>query len=214
MAYRRKEWLMVIMVLASVLMAGWFYPQLPDKVASHWGINGQVNGYMDKGLATFLLPGMMLLLAALFFIIPRIDPLKENIEKFRDAYEEMVIVILAFLLFIYLQTMLWNIGIQISMALTVPFGVGLLFIYLGFLLPKAKRNWFVGIRTPWTMSSDAVWDKTHKMGGKLFKAMGIIIMLSVFLGGGAFYVLIGLVLASVVYLFWYSYMQFQNEKQK
>ena len=153
MAYRRKEWLMLILVLASILMAGWFYPQLPDVVASHWNAEGQVNGYMDKGMATFMLPVMMLLLATLFFVIPRIDPLKENIEKFRDAYEEMVIVILAFLLFIYLQTMLWNIGIQISVALTVPFGVGLLFIYLGFLLQKAKRNWFVGIRTPWTMSS-------------------------------------------------------------
>ncbi|MCX6768440.1 MAG: SdpI family protein [Candidatus Micrarchaeota archaeon] len=212
--YRRNEWLMVMMVLASVLMAGWFYPQLPDVVASHWNAEGQVDGYMDKGMATFMLPVMMLLLAALFFVIPRIDPLKENIEKFRDAYEEMVIVILAFFLFIYLQTMLWNIGIRISVALTVPFGVGLLFIYLGFLLQKAKRNWFVGIRTPWTMSSDRVWEKTHKIGGTLFKAMGIVVILSIFLGSASFYVMIAGMLVVVAYLFWYSYVEYEKEKNK
>lgn len=214
MAYTRKEWLMLIMVLASILMAGWFYPQLPDVVASHWNAEGQVNGYLDKGIATFMLPVMMLFLAALFFIIPRIDPLKENIEKFRDAYEEMVIVILAFLLFIYLQMMLWNIGIQVSMALTVPFAIGLLFIYMGFLLQKAKRNWFIGIRTPWTLSSDVVWDKTHKIGGRLFKVLGLMFILSIFLGGLAFYVIIVSVLVVTAYLFYYSYVEYEKEKKK
>lgn len=214
MAYRRKEWLMVMLVLASVLIAGWFYPQLPDRAASHWNAEGEVDGYMDKGMAAFMFPGMMLLLAALFFIIPRIDPLKENIEKFRDAYEEMVAVILAFFLFIYLQTMLWNIGIQISMALTVPFAIGLLFIYMGFLLEKAKRNWFIGIRTPWTMSSDGVWDKTHKIGGKMFKALGILCMLSMLLGGLAFLVIAGGALIATAYLCWYSYVEYEKEKKK
>ncbi|MDD2655774.1 MAG: SdpI family protein [Candidatus ainarchaeum sp.] len=213
MAYRKKEWLMLMMALASVLMAGWFYPQLPDQLATHWNMDGQVDGYMEKGWATFMLPGMMLFFVLLFFIIPKIDPLKKNIEKFRDKYEEMVLVILAFFLLIFLQTMLWNMGMLISPALTVPVAVGLLFIYLGYVLPKAKRNWFVGIRTPWTMSSDKVWDKTHRMGGKLFIMMGIILILSIFLGSGSFYVLIGLVLVSVIYLFWYSYAQFQKEKK-
>ncbi|MFA5412635.1 MAG: SdpI family protein [Candidatus Micrarchaeia archaeon] len=214
MSYRRKEWLMLMMALASVLMAGYFYPQLPDQLATHWNMNGQVDGYMEKGWGVFLFPGMMLSLVLLFYIIPRIDPLKANIEKFRDAYEEMVVVILAFFLLIFLQTMLWNIGIQISPSLTVPVAVGLLFIYLGYLLPKAKRNWFVGIRTPWTMSSDKVWDKTHKVGGKLFIMMGIILTLSVFLGSTSFYIMIAGILAVVIYLFWYSYVQFQKEKKK
>lgn len=214
MAYRRNEWLMVMMVLASVLIAGWFYPQLPDVVASHWNAEGQVDGYMDKGMAAFLLPGMMLFLAALFFIIPRIDPLKENIEKFRDAYEEMVLVILAFLFLIFLQMMLWNIGMQISMALTVPFAIGLLFIYMGFLLEKAKRNWFIGIRTPWTMSSDAVWEKTHRVGGRLFQVMGAIFLLSVFLGGFGFYAMIAGILWVVAYLFYYSYVEYQKITKK
>lgn len=214
MSYRRKEWLMVMMVLASILLAGWFYPQLPEVVASHWNADGQVDGYMGKGIATFLMPGMMLFLAILFFIIPRIDPLGKNIEKFRDAYEEMVIVILAFLFFIFLQMMLWNIGIQISMALTVPFAIGLLFIYMGFLLEKAKRNWFVGIRTPWTMSSDRVWDKTHKIGGRLFKMLGILSLLAILLGGLAFYVVIGGALIVTAYLVWYSYVEYGKEKKK
>jgi len=205
---------MLMMALASVLMAGYFYPQLPDQLATHWNMNGQVDGYMEKGWGVFLFPGMMLSLVLLFYIIPRIDPLKANIEKFRDAYEEMVVVILAFFLLIFLQTMLWNIGIQISPSLTVPVAVGLLFIYLGYLLPKAKRNWFVGIRTPWTMSSDKVWDKTHKVGGKLFIMMGIILTLSVFLGSTSFYIMIAGILAVVIYLFWYSYVQFQKEKKK
>lgn len=213
MAYRRKEWLMVIIVLASILLTGYFYPQLPAVVASHWNAEGQVDGYMDKGIATFMIPGMMLLLAILFFIIPRIDPLKENIEKFRDAYEEMVVVILLFLFFIFLQMMLWNMGMQISMALTVPFAIGLLFIYMGFLLEKAKRNWFVGIRTPWTMSSDRVWDKTHKVGARMFKALGILCILGIVLGGLAFLVIIGGALIVTAYLVWYSYVEYGKEKK-
>jgi uncharacterized membrane protein len=82
------------------------------------------------------------------------------------------------------------------------------------MLPKAKRNWFVGIRTPWTMSSDVVWDKTHKMGGKLFMMMGLIMILSVFLGSTSAYIMIAGILAVVIYLFWYSYVQFQKEKKK
>lgn len=214
MAYRRKEWLMVMVVLASVLLTGWFYPQMPDKVASHWNAEGQVDGYMDRGPGTFMLPVMMLFLAALFFIIPRIDPLRENIEKFRDAYEDMVLVILAFFFFIHLQMMLWNMGMEASMAATVPFGVGLLFIFLGHLMQKAKRNWFIGIRTPWTLSSDRVWEKTHKIGGKLFKAMGIVMILSIMLGGLAFYVMIGGMLVVVAYLFWYSYVEYEKEKNR
>lgn len=213
MSYRGKEWLMVIIVLASVLLAGWFYPQLPDKVASHWNADGEVDGYMDKGMATFMLPGMMLVLAAMFWLIPRIDPLKENIEKFRDAYEEMIVVIFLFFFLIFLQMMLWNIGIQISMAATIPIAIGIIFIYISFLLEKAERNWFIGIRTPWTLSSDEVWGKTHKVGGRLFKALGILCVLSVALGGLAFLVIIGGALIVTLYLCWYSYVEYEKEKK-
>lgn len=214
MKLTRNEFVIIGMFILSLLVAVYFYPQLPENVASHWNAEGQVDGYTNRLVGAFMMPAMFGVLAVFFFLIPRIDPLKENIQKFRETYEIMVMLILGFLFFVYLQMLLWNTGFRVSVAMTVPIGVGILFVALGFLLPKAKRNWFVGIRTPWTLSSDEVWDKTHRMGGKMFIMMGVLVALSAFLGSYWIYVMLTLAFAMVLYTFYYSYVQYQKIKKK
>ena len=150
-------------------------------------------------------------LALLFIAIPRIDPLKPNIEQSRKYYDGFIILFLIFMLTIYFQVILWNIGIKISPNIVVPIVLGLLFFYTGILCENAKRNWFIGIRTPWTLSSEKVWEKTHKIGGKLFKVAGVIAILGIFFQKYAvFFILVPVILVAD-YTIIFSYFEYQKE---
>ncbi|MCJ7531922.1 MAG: SdpI family protein [Anaerolineales bacterium] len=135
---------------------------------------------LSSVIAILQTPFMLLGMALLFIAVPRIDPLKQNIEQFRGYFDVFIILVLVFMIAVYLQTILWNKGIQISLNVTLPIGLGLLFYNTSILVENAKMNWFIGIRTPWTLSSEVVWDKTHKVGGKLFKIAGLIGLADVF----------------------------------
>jgi uncharacterized membrane protein len=201
------------MVVLSFAVSIYFYSALPDSMASHWGINGQVNGYMPKLLGAFLMPVILAAMAILFFAIPRIDPLRANIDKFRGHYYGFIVVICAFMLLLHLQVLLWSLGLRISPSSTLPLAMGALFYYMGVLVENAKRNWFIGIRTPWTLSSDSVWDKTHKLGGKLFKVAGIIALLGVLSPPFSFWLVIVPVISVAFYTMLYSYLEYSKEKR-
>lgn len=208
---RKSELILLAIILFSFFIGICFYPRMPEKMASHWNAQGQVDGYMSKFWGLFLMPFILSGLWLLFMAIPRIDPLKANIEKFRRYYDIFIILLFVFLLSIYIQMILWNLGIEISPNTTFPVGIGLLFFYCGILCENAKRNWFIGIRTPWTLSSERVWNKTHKTGGKLFKIAGIIAFFGVFFPDYALFFILVPVLSAVVYVIVYSYFEYQKE---
>ena len=187
------------------------YPTVPDRVVSHWNAAGQANGTMSKFWGLFLIPLIMAGFVALFAVLPRIDPHKKNYEKFRDYYEGFILLFVLFLLAIQVQITLWSSGYQISPNLTFPLLIGMLFIYIGFLLGHAEQNWFVGIRTPWTLSSKTVWKKTHELGGKLFKIAGVVSCAGIFAGAYAIWFILVPVLAVAVYTVAYSYIEYQKE---
>jgi uncharacterized membrane protein len=187
------------------------FPAAPDRIASHWNAAGQANGYMSKFWGLFLIPFLMTGFVVLLALLPRIDPHKENYEKFLDYYEGFILLFVLFLLAIQVQIILWSIGYQISPNLTFPLLIGVLFIYIGFLLEHAEQNWFVGIRTPWTLSSNTVWKKTHELGGKLFKIAGVISCIGIFAGVYALWFVLVPALAVAVITVTYSYYEFQKE---
>ena len=184
---------------------------MPEKIASHWNAQGQVDGYMSKFWGLFLMPMILVGLALLFVAIPRIDPLKANIEKFRKHYDGFIILFLIFMLSVHFQVMLWNFGIKISPNVIMPIGLGLLFFYIGILCENVKRNWFIGIRTPWTLSNEKVWDKTHKIGGKLFKIAGVVALVGVFFQSYALFFILTPVILITAYTVVYSYIEYQKE---
>jgi len=196
-------------VILSFVITIFLYPMLPSKIASHWDMEGNVNGYMEKEYI-FLIPCIIFLLLLLFIAIPKIDPLAANIEKFRKYYYGFVIIFLIFMLLVQLQILLWNIGVKVGINAIFP-AIAVIYIYVGFLLEKAKRNWFIGIRTPWTLSSDNVWEKTHKIGGKLFKIAGIIAIFSVIFQKYAIYFVVIPIFAVATYTIIYSYFEYQKE---
>lgn len=187
------------------------YPSMPEQMASHWNENGEVNGYMSKFWGVFFTPFISLGLVILFLLIPKIDPLKSNIEKFRKYYDKFIVLILLFLVYVYLLIIFWNLGYRFNMTTMIFLMIAPLFYYSGILIENAKRNWFIGIRTPWTLSSETVWDKTHKIGGKLFKLCGVFVFLGILFEKYALYFIIIPVILSSLYLFIYSYLEFQKE---
>jgi len=201
----------LLIIFLSLAISIYFYPQMPERMASHWNGRGQVNGYMPKFWGSFLLPFMLIGLFLLFIFVPKIDPLKENIEKFRKYYETFIIIILFFLFYIYLLTVFWNLGYRFNMNLFFPPAIAVIFYYAGVLLGKTKRNWFIGIRTPWTLSSDVVWEKTHRIGSKLFKIVAIIVFFGFFFGEYAIYFVLVPIILAAIYPVVYSYFEYKKE---
>lgn len=208
---KKAQIITIIIILISFAVGVYFYPQFPDKMASHWNIQGEVDGYISKFWGAFLMPIVSLGLFLLFLLIPRIDPLKRNIEKFRKYFDTFIVLIILFLFYVYLLTVFWNIGISFNMSRVILPAIGILFYYIGVLLKHAKRNWFIGIRTPWTLSSDNVWEKTHKLGSKLFKTAGVIALLGIFFQSLAIWLILVPVILVSVYTIFYSYFEYKKE---
>jgi len=196
--------------MISFIIGIYFYSLLPDKVASHWNARGEVDGYMSKFGGLFLMPIISLVLLLLFIIIPKIDPLKHNIEKFRKYFNGFIVLMMLFLFYLYILTILWNIGVRFNFVhLLVPI-FSIFFYYCGILIQKAQRNWFIGIRTPWTLSNEEVWNKTHKIGGKLFKIAGIISLIGILLPEYALFFVICPVIIASLFPVIYSYFEYQK----
>jgi len=165
---------------------------------------------MPKFWALFLMPLISLGLLALFLAIPKIDPLRKNIQSFRNYFDNFILLIFAFLLYIHAITLWWNLGYRFNFVAAIVPALGLLFYYVGVLLQHAKQNWFIGIRTPWTLSNDMVWDKTHQLGGKLFKITGVIAVFGAFAGTYAFLFFIIPVVAATLFTTVYSYVLYRK----
>ncbi len=205
---------MVGVVILAFLISLWFYPRLPDPMASHWNAHGQVDGYMSRFWGAFLMPFVLVGLAFLFYVIPLIDPLRENIRQFRGYYEGFVFLFFLYMLAIHLWTLLWNVGIRISPNVFFPIGVGVLFVFVGFLLEHVRPNWFVGIRTPWTLSSERVWKRTHQVGAWVFKVIGVLVMVGGILAPRhTVWIILGTVIAGTLGLVVYSYVLYEQERR-
>jgi len=209
---RKSKLIVILIILTSFIIGIYFYPQIPEKMASHWNVQGQVDDYMSKSWGLFLMPIISLGLFLLFILIPKIDPLKMNIEKFRKYFDGFIILIILFLFYLYLLTILWNFDNKFSMNQVLSPAFGILFFYCGILIEKVKRNWFIGIKTPWTLSNEKVWDKTHQLGGKLFKIVGIIAFLGIIFPNYTFFLILFPVIAVSIYTVVYSYFEYQKEK--
>lgn len=202
--------LSICIIAISFLIGAYTYGLLPETVASHWGISGNADGFSPKGFGAFFIPILSVGLFLLFLVVPKIDPLHKNIDEFKKEYYRFVFVIVSFLFLVYIQTILWNIGIKINFNMTMPIFLSGLFIYLSLLLEKAKMNWFVGIRTPWTLSSEEVWNNTHKFGAKAFRLAGILILTALFAPNYTFIIVIGLVLFVAFGTIIYSYFDYRR----
>jgi len=202
-----------LLVIISFIVAFIISPHMPYMMASHWGISGQVDGYMSKVSGLYFLPVLMLLMYVLLRFLPTFDPYRHNFSQFEKHYDNFMIVLFCFMLYIYGLTLVWNLGYRFNMIQFLVPALSTLFFFTGHLIANTKMNWFVGIRTPWTMNNPKVWQKTHAIGGKLFKLVGLISLIGVLLPDFAFYLLLIPLLFTVVFVFVYSYVLYSRYNQ-
>lgn len=209
---RKSEITIVVLVVLAFIIGLVIYPQMPAEMVSHWNAQGQADDTMPRFWGVFMMPLVVLVMAGMFLLIPRIDPLKENIAQFLRYYDGFVILMTIFMVAIYGLTLLWNMDIKINPAIVVMGGVAIIFYYAGVLMSHAKRNWFIGIRTPWTLSNDVVWEKTHKIGAWMFKVMAGVMLLTIFMPPEWMFVtLMTLAIGSTLFLLVYSYVEYQRQ---
>ena len=166
---KAKHWnyLSWLVILITIFASAYFYDKLPDQVVTHWNAAGEPDGWGSKNFVTFFIPGLLIGMYLLFQWLPKLDPKKANYAKFFNIYKIFQFVIIAFLSFMYFITTLYNIGWKIDIGATISIVVGLMMVIFGSNMKKIKTNWFIGIRTPWTLSSEVVWKKTHEFAAKI-----------------------------------------------
>lgn len=213
MSTRTTTIVVLFMIVGATLAGLLLWNRLPDQMASHWNANDQVDGYMPKFWGVFMLPLITLGMFVLFLVIPAIDPLKANIAQFREAFNLFIVLMVAFMVYIHGLTLAWNLGYtSFKMSGAMLPALGLLFIFIGFMLRQAKRNFFIGIRTPWTLSSDQVWEETHRLGAVLFMISGALAFIGGLFGGTtAFWMMFIPIMGSTLFLLVYSYVLYRRE---
>lgn len=203
-----------VLILVATLAGVLLWNQLPDPLASHWNEKDQVNGTMSRFWGVFLVPAISTGMLLLFLAIPSIDPLKANIQQFRESFNILIALIIAFMVYVHALTLIWNLGYtSFRMSVALLPAMGLLFIFMGLLISKAKRNYFIGIRTPWTLSSDTVWAGTHRVGGKLFIAAGLFALLGAFFPDYAVWFIMFPVIGASLFSVIYSYILYRAEQK-
>lgn len=173
--------ILLIALIAFAISVGvslWAWGQVPDgtQIPIHWGIDGEANGYAPKLPGLFLLPALIAVMGVVFVAIPYLDPRRENQERSSVARVWILGAGLVVMCAVHVAAVLTVVGAPVDIGRVVVVAVGLMFIVIGNYLGKTRSNWFVGIRTPWTLSSERSWDRTHRLGGYLFVAAGLISM--------------------------------------
>jgi uncharacterized membrane protein len=176
-----RRWLPALIIAGVWIFSLAVYSRLPERVPLHWGISGEPNRYGSRLEGAFLMPALMLAFYILMRWYPSRDPRATNIAKFRGAYDSVVAATLAFLAGTHVVAIAGSLGWRVDMVTVVLVGLGALFVLLGNLLPRVRSNFIFGIRTPWTLSSDDVWTRSHRVGGYAMVVAGLVTIVCAFL---------------------------------
>lgn len=211
----RFELPQLLLIGAMFAAALWAWPKLPDRLPVHWNIHGEVDGWGNKFMGLLFVPLIVLAIYMLMVIVPRFDPGKANYQSFQKVYGIIRVAIVAYMSAVYAAMMYAAFGHKVNMASVVLPLVGVLFIILGNFLSKIRPNWFVGVRTPWTLSSQLSWDKTHRLAGWLFILMGFLFVPVALLQ--TTWSLVAMLVCDGLCLVWiviYSYLVFRSDPQR
>lgn len=209
----RSEAVSLLLLAAMFVAAGVVWPSAPDEIPTHWGGSGEPDSYGGKFEGLLLLPLIALGIYVLLLVVPRVDPRREHYARFLGVYTILRTVIVAVLAGTYGVVVLWAKGVHVDTFVVVGLMMGLLFMVLGNFMGKLRSTWFVGIRTPWTLSSEESWNKTHRLGGWLFVIYGLSLAIAVPLGKGwaATYVIPAGLFGLIAILCLYSYLIWRKD---
>jgi uncharacterized membrane protein len=209
---RLSSWYSTFVVAAAAAMSAVAYPRMPNRVPVHWGISGEPDRWGSRFEGALLFPVLMLGAWALLRFLPRIDPRAPNYAKMQSTYDFVVNLALTMMFVVHVMVLAAGLGYAVPVGRIMPVLVGALFATLGNVLPRARPNWWFGIRTPWTLSNDRVWARTHRVGGYAMTAAGIVILAGAALPGTwPFAVFIVAAAVAAIYPIVYSYIAWREE---
>jgi uncharacterized membrane protein len=211
----KKEILPLAILVISLIASFYFYANFPEVVVGHWNFEGVPDGMTSRGFASFGIFGILAGIYLLFLFLPMLDPKRERYAEFAGVYLKLRTAMLLIFLIVHLASGAYNLGHPVNIGLVVPISIGFMFVFLGNYMGKIKQNWFVGIKTPWTISSENVWNKTHRFGGRAFVLFGLIMIITPFLPKAAALPLFIAGIALLVFgTFIYSYVLYKKEQKK
>jgi uncharacterized membrane protein len=211
----RIELPLLLLVAAMFVAALIVWPTAPPEIPVHWNAAGDVDRFGGKFEGLLGLPLLALGIYLLMRYLPRVDPARANYARFGGAYTAIRAGVLLLMAGIYGMVISWVVKAPVDISRAVPFAVGALFVLFGSVLGQVKPNWFVGIRTPWTLSSTESWARTHRLGGWIFIALGVLFAVTgVFKLGSFGFVVIGAAIGALVVLVIYSYLVWRSDPGK
>lgn len=178
-----RRWIPALLIAADLAFVAAVYTMLPDRLPVHWGWSGEPDGWASREVGAFGLSALTLAMWGVLAGFPSIDPRNPNIRKFRPSYDITVIALVGFLVAVHVATLGVALGWPIRLDTIVALGIGALFLVIGNYLPRARSNFTFGIRTPWTLTDDRVWARSHRIGGYLMVGAGLACIGAAFLPG-------------------------------
>jgi len=210
----RRDWPLWALLVALLAFAVWAYPQLPELMPSHWNLRGEVDDYVGKAWGAFFFPALIAGIYLGMLLLPLADPRRNNYGRFTGVYTWFRWLLVLFFSAVYLVTILYALGFPMDVGRVIQVGISLLFLLLGNFLGQVRHNYFVGVRTPWTLADEEVWAKTHRFTGRLFVLAGLAGLVTVFGAPRslAFAVTVGGILAAALAGTIYSYLLFAAKR--
>jgi uncharacterized membrane protein len=213
-----------LLIVNSVVIAGmaavsaWAWQAIPGdaQIPVHWNILGEVDRYGSKMEVLLLGPAIAIFVTAIMWFLPRTDPRRANLESSAKLWNAVTIGVVALLAYIHVLLLLTALGRHFDMVDYLLPALAALFVVIGNYLPKTRSNWFAGVRTPWSMSSDYSWTMTHRLGGRLFVGTGVVTIVAWLVAGKvvATIVLIATLLSTVVISIVASYAYWKNDPDR
>lgn len=210
-----RKWYPVVLIVVAVIGSAIVYPRLPDRVPTHVSVQGQVTGSGPRWLVVGLFPVLLLAMWGIMRFLPKIDPRRANYAKFQGTYDLTVNVALTVVLLAHGGVIAAALGVPFSFVHLMPIVAGATFVVLGNVLPRARPNWWLGIRTPWTLSNDRAWERTHRVAGYMLVVFGVVMAFGTLLRENIAFraiAVLGAILALSIVI--YSYIVWRQETSR
>jgi Predicted integral membrane protein len=208
-----KRWYPVVLVIVSAAASLAVFDRLPEQIAVHWDLAGNPNGWMPRAVGAFATPALLLFAWAMLRVAPTIDPRRENYDRFGAAYDIVVAALLIPVFLLHFVLLAIALGYPVPMARLAPALLGAMFVVIGNVMPRARSNFMFGIRTPWTLSNDRVWARTHHLAGYTMTVAGLVMLVAAALApaGALQVIIISAIAAALLAPAVYSYLTFRRE---
>ena len=172
----KNDWLTWIILLLPLVFIAMYWDKFPDQIPTHFNIKGEPDDYSGKAFGLFLMPAINVMMYFLFLAMPIIDPSRKNYGLFQDKFKAIRMILHVFFTLIFFIVSTYALGYKFNMTMLIFYSVLTLFLLLGNYMGNVRHNYFIGVRTPWTLANEEVWTKTHRLTAKLWVFSTLIMM--------------------------------------